>query len=138
MNKRFVTDVRVRYAETDQMGVVYHSNYFTYFEAGRNEYFRSIGLPYKNFEEQGIFFPVLSCQCTFRKGAHYDDLLQIITFIKEVKGVRITIGYEVWREKVLLAEGETVHAFIQKGGGPLNMAKKFPQIWQKLLELCES
>ncbi|MBJ7429066.1 MAG: acyl-CoA thioesterase, partial [Bacteroidia bacterium] len=83
------TTLRVRYAETDKMGVVYHGNYAQYLEVARTEALRQIGLSYKSFEDNGIMMPVLSLQCKFLKSAYYDDELTIITTIKELPKVRI-------------------------------------------------
>lgn len=101
-------NLRVRYAETDQMGYVYYGNYAQYYEVARVEALRSIGLSYKMFEEQGIMMPVLNLACKYIKPAKYDDLLTIRTIIKTKPGVRIQFDYEVYNEAgVLLNQGET-------------------------------
>ncbi|OYU96287.1 MAG: thioesterase [Bacteroidetes bacterium B1(2017)] len=102
------TKLRVRYAETDQMGYVYYGNYATYYEVARVEALRDVDLSYKLFEDTGIMMPVLSLSCNYVKPAKYDDLLTIKTFIKEMPGVRIHFYYEVFNEAgVLLNRGET-------------------------------
>ena len=75
------TNLRVRYAETDQMGIVYHSNYLIWFEVGRSELFRELDLPYTKFEEQGLGLAVVEASCRYRKPTHYDDNLTIFTDI---------------------------------------------------------
>src|SRR5690554_3700378 len=93
------TIIRVRYAETDQMGIVYHANYFVWFEVGRTEWFREFDLDYKGLEKQGIILPVLDVNCQYRKSALYDDELIIRTYLQELKGVRLTFHYKVLRKK---------------------------------------
>lgn len=102
------TQIRVRYAETDQMGYVYYGNYAQYYEVARVEALRDVGLSYKMFEDMGTMMPVLSLNCKYHKPAKYDDLLTIKTIIKELPGIRIHFCYEVRNEAgVLLNEGET-------------------------------
>lgn len=107
------TQIRVRYAETDQMGYVYYGNYATYFEVARVEALRQMGLSYKMFEDMGTMMPVLQLNCKYHKPARYDDLLTIRTSIKQLPGVRIHFFYEVINEAgVLLHEGETTLVFV--------------------------
>ena len=81
--QKFITKTRIRYSETDQMGVVYHGNYAQFFELGRTEWLRSLGVTYKNMETNGIILPVISLQCNFIKSALYDDVLTIETTLKK-------------------------------------------------------
>jgi acyl-CoA thioester hydrolase len=104
--------VRVRYAETDQMGVVYHSNYFIWFEVGRVELLRQLGFSYREMErEDGCFIAVVDARCRYRAPAHYDDQIVIRTRLKNVRESLVHFGYEAVREPdgTLLAEGETTH-----------------------------
>lgn len=112
--------IRVRYAETDQMGYVYYGNYAQYFEVARVEALRQVGLTYKMFEDSGTMMPVVHLNCKYKKPARYDDLLTIKTTIKEMPGTRIFFYYEVYNEaKVLLHEGETTLVCIDmKTGRP--------------------
>ena len=104
---------RVRYGETDKMGVVYHGNYPQYLEMGRVEWLRSMGISYKKMEENGIMLPVISLNITYRKSAVYDDLLTVKTVIRKRPMVRIEFDYEIRNEaKELLIEANTVLAFI--------------------------
>lgn len=106
--------LRVRYAETDQMGYVYYGNYATYFEVARVESLRSLGLSYKEMELSGILLPVLEYHSKFIRPAKYDDLLTIHTIIPQLPGVRICFEYEVYNEqKELLCQAKTTLAFIQ-------------------------
>jgi len=104
--------VRVRYAETDQMGVVYHSNYFIWFEVGRVELLRQLGFSYREMErEDGCFIAVVDARCRYKAPAHYDDQIVIRTRLKNVRESLVHFGYEAVREPdgTLLAEGETTH-----------------------------
>lgn len=109
-------DIKVepRYAETDQMGVIYHGNYFTYFEVARTGFFKHLGYPYKLMEERGIMLPVVDVSCHYKKPILYDDDIVIRTSIESVKGIRIKMYYEVIRITTdeLLATGTTTHALV--------------------------
>ncbi len=107
--------IRVRYAETDQMGVVYHSNYFIWFEVGRVELMRQLGFTYKEMEqEDGCFIAVVDARCRYKSPARYEDEVVIRTHLKNVRESLIHFGYEAVRagEGTVLAEGETTHIVI--------------------------
>jgi acyl-CoA thioester hydrolase len=111
----FETKLRVRYAETDQMGVVYHSNYIVWFEVGRVEMLRELGFTYREMErDDGTGLAVVDARCRYKAPARYDDLLRIRTRLLNVRGALIHFGYEILRDDdgLLLAEGETVHLVI--------------------------
>jgi len=109
----FETKIRVRYAETDQMGFVYYGNYATYYEVGRVEALRSLGLSYKSLEEQGILMPVIENNSRFIKAARYDDLLTLRVIIKEPPAKKICFEYEIRNEEeVLIHTGSTVLLFV--------------------------
>ncbi len=106
------TKLRVRYAETDQMGVVYHSNYFIWFEVGRVELLRQLGFTYKDMEiRDQCFIAVVDARCRFRAPARYDDEITVRTSLKNVRESLIHFAYKALRESdgTLLAEGETTH-----------------------------
>ena len=104
---------RVRYGETDQMGVVYHGNYAQYLEMGRVEWLRSLGFSYKQMEKDGIMLPVISLEMQFRKSATYDDLLTVITTLAKPPVVKIEFDYEIRNEEdELLVTARTVLAFM--------------------------
>jgi acyl-CoA thioester hydrolase len=112
------TRIRVRYAETDQMGVVYHSNYFIWFEVGRVELMRQLGFTYKEMErDDGCYIAVVDARCRYKAPARYDDEILIRTHLKNVRESLIHFGYEALRasDKTLLAEGETTHIVIDAG-----------------------
>ena len=108
--------IRVRYEETDQMGVVYYSKYFVWFEIGRTELIRNAGPTYKDLEHRSIFLPISECACKYIKPARYDDEIIIRTKIKDLTKVSITFDYEIYnnQNKELLATGYTKHVFIDK------------------------
>ncbi len=109
------TRIRVRYAETDQMGVVYHSNYFIWFEVGRVELMRQLGFTYKEMErEDGCYIAVVDARCRYKAPARYDDEILIRTHLKNVRESLIHFGYEALRasDNLLLAQGETTHIVI--------------------------
>jgi acyl-CoA thioester hydrolase len=131
--------IRVRYAETDQMGVVYHTNYIVWFEIGRTEWFRQINQDYKALEDQNIILPVIEVNCKYKKPALYDDNIIVRTYLKEIKGIRLIFHYEILRmeDEELLAEGETTHAFVDKDKNPVRLKKKFPELWHILNKFTE-
>ena len=111
--KTFSTTIRVRYGETDQMGVVYHGNYATYFEVARTEWLRNLGVTYKDLENNGIMLPVISLSFNFVKSAKYDDLLTISVFLKKRPLVKIEFDYEIYNQnKEKISKGNSVLAFI--------------------------
>lgn len=111
--KKSSTKTRVRYSETDQMGVVYHGNYAQFFEMGRTEWLRSLGVTYKDMEINGIILPVVSLNLTFIKSALYDDILTIHTFLKKEPMVKIEFNYEIKNQlDELICTGSSVLAFM--------------------------
>jgi acyl-CoA thioester hydrolase len=112
-------ELRVRYAETDQMGYVYHGNYAAYFEVARTESFRQLGIRYKDLEAQGVGMPVGELHTRFRRPARYDDLLTIRVMLKELaEGSRVKFEYEIRNEAAdLLTEGYTLMVFVSTANG---------------------
>ena len=124
------TSLRVRYKETDQMGVVYYSNYLVFFEVARAELLRSVGHTYRVIEEEMLLrLMVLEVKCRYRSPARYDDLLDIACSVIDLGSSSITFSYKVMRDKVLLTEAETVHVFTDTKGKP----KRMPQILREVL-----
>ena len=116
--KEFQFDVRVRYAETDQMGVVYHGNYAQYFEMGRVEWLRNMGVSYKWMEGNGVMLPVVSLSMDYKKPARYDDLLTVKTIFKSQTSVKIEFDYEIYNEKgELLTIGYSMLVFVNMETG---------------------
>jgi acyl-CoA thioester hydrolase len=130
------TEVRVRYAETDQMGIVYYANYLVWFEIGRVELLRALGLTYNQLEiDHQCILPVIEATCRYRAPARYDDEIVIETNPSMLRGSVLKFGYQVWRkateaeERKLLAEGETVHVVCD---GELNK-KPLPEHYEAAL-----
>ena len=121
------TQVTVRYAETDMMGIVYHANYFPWFEIGRTTLLKEHGLPYRQLEADGYRLPVLEVAGKFFRPAVYDDTLTIITTMNEKPVLRIRLDYEVRRGEELLATGHSLHAFINLQGEPVRPPALFAQ-----------
>lgn len=124
------TLLRVRYAETDQMGVAYYGNYFTWFEVGRAELCRQLGFAYKQMEiEDDAFLIVAEARCSYKKPARYDDLLRIRTRVAETRSRTIRFAYEILNDTTgeLLATGETTHVVCDRAG----RAKKLPERYRK-------
>lgn len=115
--------IKVRYAETDQMGVVYYANYYVWFEVGRTDYLAKMGYSYRMLEEEGVFLPVTESSCQYKSSARYDDLLTVKTQVTKVKGARLVFAYQVLRGGELLAIGTTVHAFVDSKGGLIKVKK---------------
>ena len=127
------TEIRVRYAETDQMNVVYHGNYAQYFEVGRGESIRNLGLTYKDMEAMGVIMPIVDFQAKFLRPAHYDDLLTIKTMLKEIPtDHKIEYHQEVYNQYgKLLTIGKVVLYFIDANTKQkTNMPQKFMEIIQ--------
>lgn len=125
-------DIKIepRYEETDQMGVIYHGNYFTYFEVARTGFFKYFGYPYKLMEERGVMLPVVDVNCQYKKPILYDDDIVVRTSIAMVKGIRITLQYEIIRTTTdeLLATGKTTHAFVDLDLKPIRYNALDPEL----------
>jgi acyl-CoA thioester hydrolase len=122
------TTVRVRYVETDQMGVVYHGNYFVWFEVGRVEWCRRQGFEYKRMEtEDDSFIVVAEAQCRYKRPARFDDLLVVRTRVTESKRRMVTFGYEIvdHASGETVATGETVHVICDRLGRPKSLPEKY-------------
>jgi acyl-CoA thioester hydrolase len=131
MSPAHTTTIRVRYAETDQMGVVYYANYFVWFEVGRVELMRSLGFEYRELEEQDqCFLPVVEANCRYKAPARYDDVLTLETRVLNQRTSMIRFGYRLLRDmpdaaSVLLAEGETVHVVVDRAMQKTAMPERF-------------
>jgi acyl-CoA thioester hydrolase len=122
------TRIRVRYAETDQMGVVYHANHFIWFEIGRVEFLRQLGFSYKDMErEDDCFIAVVDAQCRYRAPVHYDDEVVVSTYLKHARSKVIHFGYELRMldSGKLLAEGETTHVVANAEMKPRALPEKY-------------
>ena len=120
------TTIRVRYAETDQMGVVYYGNYFTWFEVGRVELCRQLGFEYKRMEaEDDSYIVVAEASCRYKRPARFDDLLAIRTRVIEAQRRTVRFGYEILNDGELIATGETLHVICDRNGRPKSLPEKY-------------
>ena len=117
--------IRVRYAETDMMGIAYYGNYFTWFEVARIRLLDDLGTPYRELEERGFRLPVLETKAEYKQPARFDDEVEIKTLLKEMPTVRFTIDYELYVESKLISTGYTRHAFTNLEGQPTRPPKIF-------------
>jgi len=118
--------VRVRYAETDRMGVVYYANYLVWFEVGRTEWLRESGWSYREMEAEGLGLPVIEAHCEYRQPARYDDEIEIVTKATLLTPVRIRFDYDITRQRdqVVTATGYTVHAAVDAAGRPCRLPER--------------
>jgi len=132
--------IRVRYAETDQMGVVYHSNYLIWFEIGRVELMRALGFEYKLMEtEDDCFIVVAEASCRYLHPARYDELLKIRTRIAQASNRIVKYSYELWRESdgTLLATGATTHVICGRDGKPKQLPEKYRAKFRELSQMSQ-
>ncbi len=132
MSRPIETKVRVRYAETDQMGVAYYANFFVWFEIGRTEYCRQNGIVYRDMElEDDAYIVVAEATCRYKAPARYDDLLRIRTHVREARKRVITFAYEVYNAQTdqLLATGTTTHVITGQNGRPKSLPKKYHKVF---------
>jgi len=135
----YETSLRVRYAETDQMGVVYHANYIVWFEVGRVEMLRALGFHYREMEKQdGTHIAVVEARCRFKSPALYDDLITIRTRLLNVRDSLLHFGYEVVRSSdgTLLAEGETVHLVVDAEFKRIRLPEKYREPFLRAAGRC--
>ena len=123
--------VRVRYAETDKMGVVYYANYLVWFEVGRTDWLRETGWSYRDMEVDGLALPVIEAHCEYRQSAKYDDEIDVRTRASKASAVRIQFDYEVVRraDAAVMATGYTVHATIDRHGRPVRLPERVKDLF---------
>jgi len=133
------TDIIVRYAETDQMGIVHHSVYAIWFEAARTEFGKEIGIPYGECERRGVMLPLIGLECNFKKPAYYGDIVLIVASVEKMTPVRLKVKYEVLNKATgdLLATGNTTHVWTNKERHPVNLKKTHPEIFKIYEESME-
>lgn len=134
--------LRARYAETDQMGVIYHANYFNWFEIGRTEMIRELGIPYRSLEESGLLLPVVDLDAKFIKPAYYDDQICIRTRITDASQIRISFEVHIVREATeeeneqLLVTGHTKHVWLNRSWKPVRIDREAPELYALLMSAC--
>ncbi|WEG13903.1 acyl-CoA thioesterase [Pullulanibacillus sp. KACC 23026] len=126
--------LRVRYSETDQMGIVHHSQYINWFEVGRTHHIRELGHTYREIETAGFYLPVIGVHVTYHTPALYEDVIRIETEIHSYNGVRLHFKYRAVREEdgELVAEGITEHCWTTTDMRPCKMQRKWPELHQKI------
>jgi acyl-CoA thioester hydrolase len=126
-----VSTVRVRYAETDKMGVVYYANYFVWFEVGRTDLLRNMGWSYREMEQAGVSLPVIEAHCDYHRPARYDDELDVKTEGRMLSPVRMEFRYQVVERngQVAVASGHTVHAALDPTGRPCRVPERVRQVF---------
>ncbi|MDR1293079.1 MAG: acyl-CoA thioesterase [Clostridiales Family XIII bacterium] len=137
--KKYHTEVRILYADTDAMGIVWHGNYVRFFELGRTEALREIGFPYTEFEAKGFRMPLYNVTVNFKRPAKFDDVLDIASWPRRLGAAKIVIGYEVTNKTTgeLLVTGETTHAIVNEEMKPINIRKAYPGFANRMLILAE-
>ncbi|HHU61460.1 MAG: thioesterase family protein [Bacillota bacterium] len=133
--KKFKTETKVRYAETDQMGVVYHANYLIWFELGRTALVDGLGLDYRQMEqEEGLLSPVLSVEATFLSPARYGDVVSITTWVEKYDGLRVTYNYEIEVGNRMCVKGSSVHVCVRKDDfRPVSLRRALPE-WHRVYD----
>lgn len=128
------TQFRVRYSETDQMGVVYHINYVNWLEIGRTEFLRDASVSYRELEAQGLLLPLMDVQVSYKSPARYDDIIEVRTWIEQLTPVRLDFSYEVFRQEDerLLVTGMTKHVFTTLQFKPIRLPKMLPDLYEWL------
>ena len=123
---------RAQYYETDQMGIIHHSNYIRWFEEARLHFMDEIGLSYAKIEEMGILIPVLSVDCQYKTMVHYNDIVDIYTQIIKFNGVKMTIAYRVVDHVTgeIRCTGETSHAFLNREYRPVRLKREYPDLYE--------
>ena len=134
-NSTVAAQLRVRYAETDAMGVVYYANYFVWLELGRTEWIRAHGVSYRELEERGILLPVTHAACDYRQSARYDDLVRIETTVARLTRASVAFSYRIVRAdpapEIVLAEGRSEHVFLSREGKIVRLDRGSP-LWLAL------
>ena len=133
-------EIEVRYAETDQMGVVYHANYVVWMELGRTKLIEELGFRYADMEEQGILSPVIDIQASYKQPVRYGETAVIHTWVKKYDGVRVTYGYEIYTEDGALSlTGSSTHVCVKKENfRPVSIKRTFPVHHEAYLKAMEA
>ncbi|MBL4934596.1 acyl-CoA thioesterase [Clostridium sp. YIM B02515] len=132
------TELKVRYAETDQMGIVHHSNYYVYFEAAREDFILGAGISYKEIEDRGIMMPLVETQCRYIEGAKYADELIIETSLQELSPVKVVLEYKVIRveDGRLISKGKTIQTFVDSRSFKIVNLKRYnTDLWERFERL---
>lgn len=127
----FIHRIRVRYAETDKMGVVYYANYLVYLEEARAAFMRAIGYPYSKLEEEGIYAPVRECMVQYLSPLYYDDLFEVEVWVEDLRRSSFKFAYTLKRDGEILAKGYTLHVLVNKDLKPVKIPDKLKKLFKK-------
>lgn len=129
---------KMQYYETDQMGIVHHSNYIRWMEEARVDFLSQIGWDYKKLEDMGIISPVTAVECKYKVSAVFSDLITISVWIEEFKGVKLKLRYEMKKDdEVLVCEGYSEHCFLNKDGKIISIRREYPQFYNTLTSMTK-
>lgn len=133
------TKITVRYAETDQMGIVHHSNYAVWYEAARTDFIKKMGMSYSKLEQLGIIMPLVSLECNYHGPAFYEDELTVTAELVKATGVKVEFAYAVYsdRQEKPINTGKTVLGIVDRDRKPFHLKKKFPDIYQMFQDAVE-
>ena len=132
-----VISIKVRYSETDKMGIVHHSRYYPWFEVGRVDLMERLCISYDGLEQDGLMMPLSESHCRYVKPCTFGDTVTLETVVTDVTAARCTFGYTVYKDGELIASGSTVHAFADRQLRVINIRKKYPQLWNTLNDASE-
>jgi len=126
---------KAQYYETDQMGIIHHSNYIRWFEEARIDLLEKLGIGYAEMEQQGIISPVLGLSCEYKKKTYFGETVEITTRLTNFTGMKFNFSYEIYDKNTgeLRCTGETRHCFLDKDNNPLRMKTKYPEIYQTMM-----
>ncbi|MCX5781344.1 MAG: thioesterase family protein [Elusimicrobia bacterium] len=125
--------IRVPYADTDQMGMVYYSNYLVYFERGRTEWLRNHGLTYRDLEAKGVYIPVIEANCKYISPARYDDEIKVVTKVSDVGPASVEFSYEIFSKDKLITKGKTRHPLVNSSFKPIRLPDEIQKVFEKAL-----
>ena len=136
MGKKYYSEIRVIYADTDAMGIAYHANYLRWFEIGRSEWLRQIGYAYARLEKEGVWLPVTEVNCVYKLPAYYDDVLEIASWVDKLGGASIIMAYEIKRKVTdeLLVHGKTHHVVTGSDLKPIKLKRVRPDFYSMVID----
>lgn len=129
---------KVQYYETDQMGIVHHSNYIRWMEEARMDFLSSIGWDYQKLEESGVISPVTAVDCKYKCTTKFSEVISIRVYIEEFKGIKLKLGYEMIRDNQIVCEAHSEHCFLNREGRIINVKKAYPDFYEGLVQHMQS
>ncbi len=129
---------KIHYYETDKMGFTHHSNYIRFMEEARIDFFEKLGKGYREVEEDGVYSPVMSASCEYKKPTDFGDILEITVGVERLKPLRFVLTYTMKRDGAVVAFGKTEHCFLNRDGKFVNLEKKYPDVYEALVAIAEA